>query len=114
MASRQTAVTSYLPIYGMAFLSCVILRAYVDAFSPLPISLAKSWNELENALKETILPLLLSMALAGSGSQLNVREFLRAGGNNMRLAAFTTLAVGLLSVVTALIASQVLPFVIRI
>ena len=112
-ASRRTAVTSYLPLYGMAFLLCGILRAYFDAFSPLPISLEKSWNELENALKVTILPLLLSMALAGSGSQVNVREFLRAESNHMRLAAFTTLVVGLLSLVTTLIASQVLPFVIK-
>ena len=112
-ASRRTAVTSYLPLYGMAFLLCGILRAYLDALSPSPVSLAKSWNELENALKGTILPLLLSMALAGSGSQVNIREFLRAEGNHMRLAAFTTLVVGLLSLVTTLIASQVLPFVIK-
>lgn len=112
-ASRRTAVTSYLPLYGMAFLLCGILHAYIDAFSPLPISLAKSWNELQNTLNVTILPLLLSMALAGSGSQVNVREFLRAEGNHMRLAAFTTLVVGLLSLVTTLIASQVLPFVIK-
>lgn len=112
-ASKRTAVTSYLPLYGMAFLLCGILHVYIDAFSPLPISLAKSWNELENALKVTILPLLLSMALAGSGSQVNVREFLRAEGNHMRLAAITTLVVGLLSLVTTLIASQVLPFIIK-
>jgi len=113
-ASRRTAVTSNLPLYGVAFLLCGILRAYLDALTPLPVSLSKSWNELENALKGTILPLLLSMALAGSGSQVNIREFLRLDSNHMRLAAFTTLVVGILSLVTTLIASQVLPFVIRI
>jgi uncharacterized membrane protein YadS len=105
-ASRRTAVTSYLPLYGMAFLLCGILRAYIDAFSPLPISLAKSWNELENTLKVTILPLSLSIAMVGSGSQVNIREFLRTEGNHLRLAALATLAVGLLSLVTTLIASQ--------
>lgn len=88
------ATIFYLPLYGSVFFSSLLLHAFLDACSLWSSSIGTSWNGLENALKETILPILLSMSLAGAGSIVNIQDLQRTKRNHIKFAAIITLAVG--------------------
>jgi uncharacterized integral membrane protein (TIGR00698 family) len=97
--SKGPSITSYLPLYSLLFFMSALVHTSIDAYATELGRFGALWVGCEDSLQKAVLPLLLSVALAGAGSSVKIPDLCKMGRKPLSFAALLALIGGSISLV---------------
>ena len=106
--SKGQTVASYLPLYSLLFLTSALAHAFIDVYATELGRFGALWGGFEDSLQKAVLPLLLSVALAGAGSSVKISDLRKMGRKTLSFSALLALIGGSISLALTYAVSNVL------
>lgn len=95
----KAPTTFVMPVYVLVFIGNTIICGFLDANLVHLGLLGFFWSKIKSALAKIVLPIFLTMSLAGVGSKMNIRRILRIRVKPMVLAAILSFFIGFLALI---------------